>query len=369
MVAGLVGTGSLDETWRPAFDAAPRHLFIPDVVWQVNRQVAGRLRPLSRVDDPDLWLELAYRDAPVDTQVDDGRPGPDGGWEVTSSASQPSVVAAMLTALDPQPGERVLEIGTGTGWNAALVAHRVGPENVVTVEIDPEVAERARVALDGAGCGKVTVVTGDGALGWPESAPFDGVIATAGVSTVPWPWVAQTRPGGRLVVPLSNTFQAPGVATLTVAEGGSAAGRIGSPAVFMGLRAQRVPRPRGADFTTEVNHAGSTDLHPYLWAGDRAAAVAVGQRLGDGLHTLYAETSSGTGAQWLYDSGSGSWASVRVAPGPPYAMEQAGPRRLLDEVAGAYHWWRDVGEPGVDAWVVTVDQDGQRVELDPLGAG
>jgi SAM-dependent methyltransferase len=257
----------------------------------------------------------------------------------------------------------VLEVGTGTGWNAALLAYRVGPENVVTVEVDPQVAEHARAALDRAGCGKVTVVVGDGALGGPEGGPYDRVIATAGVHTVPGPWVAQTRAGGRVVAPLSNTYAAPGVAALTVERDGSAAvGRIVAPAVFMGLRAQRVARPRGDDFTAEADRAGVTDLHPYLWAGDRAAAVAIGQRLGDGVHTVWAETGPGAGAQWLYDPESGSWASV--TPDQPYRVEQGGPRAVFDEVAEAYAWWVDAGSPGVDRWRVTVDRAGTRLGLD-----
>jgi len=363
MVAGLAARGALDETWRAAFEQVPRHLFIPEMVWLLDRQARGRLRPMHREDDQARWLELAYRDAPVDTQVDDGRPAPDGGWEVTSSASQPTVMAQMLAALDPQPGERILEIGTGTGYNAGLLAYRVGPENVTSIEIDPEVAAHARTALNTAGFGKVTVITGDGTGGWAEGGPYDRVIATAGVRTVPWPWVAQTRPGGRLVVPLSNTYQAPGVVTLTVEQNGTAVGRIGSPAVFMGLRAQRVPRPRGADFVGEAHSTGITELHPYLWAGDRAAAVAIGQRLGNGIHTLFAETGPGTGTQWLYHPSSGSWASVQLTAEPPYPVEQSGARRLFDEVADAYTWWVGAGSPGVDAWTVTVDGRRQTIEL------
>jgi protein-L-isoaspartate(D-aspartate) O-methyltransferase len=363
MVADLVAAGALDQTWRAAFEWVPRHLFIPEVLWLLDRQAGGRLRPLRREDDQARWLELAYRDAPVDTQVDDGQPTAEGGWEVTSSASAPTVMAHMLRALDPQPGERVLEIGTGTGYNAGLLAYRVGPENVTSIEIDPEVADHARAALDTAGFGKVTVITGDGTDGWAEGGPYDRVIATAGVRTVPWSWVAQTRPGGRLVVPVSNTFQAPGVVTLTFQRNGTAVGRIGSPAVFMGLRAQRVPRPRGADFIGKAHSTGSTDLHPYLWAGDRAAAVAIGQRLGDGIHTMFQETGQGTGTQWLYHPGSGSWASVQLAGEPPYPVKQSGPRRLFDEVLDAYTWWVGADSPGIDAWTVTVDRHRQTIEL------
>jgi protein-L-isoaspartate(D-aspartate) O-methyltransferase len=169
------------------------------VVWRQDRNAVGDcdLVPLRRTDDPDTWLELAYANASVATQVDDGFPAGDGcGFEVSSSASMPAVVAQMLGALDVEPGRRVLEIGTGTGYNAALLAHRLGAERVVSVEVDPAVAEHARRALDHAGFGAVTVVTGDGAEGYRPGAPYDRVLATVAVGQVPPAWVAQTRPGG-----------------------------------------------------------------------------------------------------------------------------------------------------------------------------
>lgn len=363
MIAKLDSMGVLDPAWRDAFDQVPRHAFIPDTIWRVDRGAGNRLAPLHRADNPDAWLSAAYRDRPVDTQVDDGHPAADGtGWEVTSSASQPSVVAEMLHALNVQPGMRVLEIGAGTGWNAALLAHRVGAENVVTIDIDEHVTASARAALDNAGYGKVTVITGDGAAGWADGAPYDRVIATVGVTAVPLAWVTQSTVGGRLVVPLNNTFQAPGLAILDVTEHGEALGRLGGPAQFMGLRAERVPRPRGADFGSPAESTTSTDLHPYRWAGDRAAATAVGQLVAAGLHTLYEPHTDNTGTQWLYAPDSRSWASIEVTcDGPPYRVEQAGPRCPFDEVAAAYQHWLDVGSPALDAWKVRVGPAGQTI--------
>lgn len=99
----------------------------------------------------DRWLRLAYETGEgLATQIDDGTPGP---GLPTSSASGPVIVAVMLAALDAREGHQVLEIGTGTGYNAALLAHRLGAERVASVEIDPEVAVRARKALAGAGYG------------------------------------------------------------------------------------------------------------------------------------------------------------------------------------------------------------------------
>jgi len=362
LVADLRASGELDDGWGEAFAQVPRHLFIPDTIWLVDHG-GGRLRPLLHDDDPDRWLRCAYQDHPVDIQVDDGHPAADGtGYEVTSSASQPSVVAGMLRALAPGPGMRVLEIGTGSGWNAALLAHRIGAENIVSIEIDPAVADQARGALDRAGFGKVTVITGDGEDGWPDSAPYDRVIATAGASVVPYPWVEQSAPGGRVVVPLTNTYQPPGVAVLTV-DDLAATGRLAGPAVFMGLRSQRIPRPRGADFPGGADSVGTTELHPYRWAGDRAAATAIGQRLGDGVHAHFDSSGPGTGTQWLLDPDSTSWASVDLDGTPPYPVAQAGPRRLFDEVTAAYTWWVNTGKPGIQDWVVHVGPHGQTITL------
>ena len=132
MVEGLARRGELDERWRGAFLEVPRHAFIPELVWRHDREVGGScdLVPVRRCDDPQYWLAAAYANAPVNTQVDDGHPTGEAGcgFEVTSSASMPAVVAQMLAALDAEPGMRVLEIGTGTGYNAALLSHRLGAD-------------------------------------------------------------------------------------------------------------------------------------------------------------------------------------------------------------------------------------------------
>ncbi len=210
MVAALAERGELDQRWRAALIEVPRHVFLPEVVWRQDRDAEGDcdLVPLRRVDDPGVWLELAYANAPVTTQVDDGVPAGGGcGFEVSSSVSMPAVVAQMLGALDAEPGMRVLEIGTGTGYNAALLAHRLGAEQVVSVEVDPAVARHARCALDHAGFGAVTVVTGDGADGYEPGAPYDRVGvghrgSRAGAARVG----GADLPGGLVITPWGTPF-------------------------------------------------------------------------------------------------------------------------------------------------------------------
>ncbi|MFC7731239.1 methyltransferase domain-containing protein [Actinomadura keratinilytica] len=244
LVDELADAGVLSDRWRPAFLAVPRHLFVPDVIW-VD---AGDGTPTARrrEDDPAAWLETAYADGPIGTQVDDGAtPDTGRGLLVTSSISAPSIVSRMLHYLQVEPGMRVLEIGTGSGWNAALLAHMAGGQNVVTVEIDPGIADRARKTLAEAGVSP-TVVTGDGADGYPPGAPYDRVIATAAVQRVPYAWVEQTRPGGLILTPWATAFDEGALVLLTVDEHGTAHGRfVDNTVAFMWLRAQRTP-PRTA---------------------------------------------------------------------------------------------------------------------------
>lgn len=135
----------------------------------------------------------AYEDKALTTQVRNGL--------ASSSSSQPSVMALMLEALDVQPGQRVLEIGTGTGYNAALLAFLVGEHGqVVTVDIDEELIRRARERLGKAGyTGRVTTRLFDGREGYAEAAPFDRIILTAGFRHLSTAWIEQLRPGGILV--------------------------------------------------------------------------------------------------------------------------------------------------------------------------
>jgi protein-L-isoaspartate(D-aspartate) O-methyltransferase len=129
------------------------------------------------------------------------RPVPIGHGQTMSDAF---IMAYMTHALDPRPGERVLEIGTGSGYQAAILS-ALGAR-VYTIEIVPELARQAEAALRAQGFGNVSVRQGDGYAGWPEAAPFDAIIVTAGAVRIPPALVAQLRLGGRMILPLGPNW-------------------------------------------------------------------------------------------------------------------------------------------------------------------
>ncbi|WP_329019031.1 methyltransferase domain-containing protein [Streptomyces sp. NBC_00690] len=229
------GGGLTDPAWRLAFEEVPRHLFVP--YYFVNR--TGRYERLWG-EDPDpvrreRWLRGAYYDGPLATRVRDG--------ELISSSSQPSLMAGMLEALQVRPGHSVLEIGAGTGYNAALLCHRLGDSKVTSIDMDAEITESARVHLAAAGY-RPAVVTGDGARGCPDRAPFDRIIATCTLPSVPPGWLAQCNPDALILAPLST-----GLISLRVrddVDGRSAEGHfLRTSAYFVALRgSDAVPERR-----------------------------------------------------------------------------------------------------------------------------
>jgi protein-L-isoaspartate(D-aspartate) O-methyltransferase len=155
-----------------AFRKVPRHLFLPDVE-----------------------LDRVYTGSAIPTKHDEkGNP--------ISSSSEVAIMALMLDALRLERGQRVLEIGAGTGYNAAILAELVGVENVVTVDIDPDIADEARAHLRAAGHDAVRVETADGWTGWDDGAPYARIELTAATSDISPHWVAQLEEGGVLVAPL-----------------------------------------------------------------------------------------------------------------------------------------------------------------------
>jgi len=162
----LIPRGITDRRVLEALAKVPRHLFVPEALWH-----------------------QAYSDRPLPI-----------GYGQT--ISQPYIVALMTEALELQGDERVLEVGTGSGYQAAILAELA--KQVYSVERMPELARRARRILDRLGYGNVLIRVGDGSKGWPERAPFDAIIVTAGAPKVPKALLQQLKVGGRMVIPVGD---------------------------------------------------------------------------------------------------------------------------------------------------------------------
>ncbi|MFB7496807.1 methyltransferase domain-containing protein [Streptomyces sp. NPDC056161] len=354
--------GALTPEWAETFRAVPRTLFLPDLVWSYD-MTTGRSVPVHRGDDPEAWERAAYADAPIVTQWDDGRHiGTEPGTVATSSASMPYVVASMLRDLDVSDGMRVLEVGTGTGWNAALLSRRLGSSHVASVEIDAAVVEQARTALKRAGLSP-EVVQGDGRDGWPDGAPYDRVIVTAGVRAVPPAWLEQTRPGGIILVPWGTHYSdQDALVRLTVHEDGQASGPFLRMVEFMKLRAQRLDWNRFRGYVpafpgdAEVSRTAVTLAD--LGGRNQPARFVAGLCVPDCAHVVN-QTDQGTAKAWFFDLTSRSWAAVEFRSGEPVAtVHQSGPRRLWDEVERALTWWAERGRPDLGRFGLTVGPDG-----------
>ncbi len=132
----------------------------------------------------------------------DDRPLPIGYGQ---TISQPYIVAKMTELLETKKEHRVLELGTGSGYQAAILAPLV--REVYTIEIIEPLGHSARARLDRLGYANISVKVGDGYFGWPEKAPFDAIVVTAAANHIPPPLVEQLKTGGRMVIPIGNPFQ------------------------------------------------------------------------------------------------------------------------------------------------------------------
>lgn len=337
----------------------PRALFIPSVVWVDS---FDGFSAVARDDDEARWRELVAADEPIVTQVDDGDTERGGtGLRPSSSSSQPSLVATMLDALDPRAGHRVLEIGTGTGWNAALLSVRVGAHgHVVSVEVDATVADQARRALAAAGYSPL-VVTGDGARGYPAGAPYDRVICTASVRAIPPAWIEQTRPGGRIVTPWGTDYGDDALTCLTVRDDHSASGRCGTNLAFMRVRDQRREflEPTADQLgSAEVTTTQRTARELFEMVDFGHAAFTIGLRV-PRCYLTVEDIDDDQRRIELHDVRSRSWARVAMVRGRGrWTVRQFGPRRLWHEADDAYEWWCTSGRPTPDRYGVTVQPDG-----------
>ncbi|MFE7119357.1 methyltransferase domain-containing protein [Streptomyces sp. NPDC057654] len=340
---------------RDAFDNVPREAFAPDRFWLPEKNTAGLFPLVSREITPDMWTRAVYSaHTAIITQMDDGQTAQTGAAQgrFTSSLSAAGVVFKKLALLNLQRGQRVLEIGTGTGYNAALLAECVGGDQVVTVEIDPDLADQARATLRQTGYAPV-VVCADGENGYPEGEPYDRIISTASVQHIPYAWVEQAVPESVILTPYGPST----LLRLVVGDCGAASGMIVGTASYMTVRGQRgSPSPSLDDLLKDTWSAGviSHRSPDVSFIRDTAGAFALHQLLPDVLMEF------GKRATYAYTRDGSAWAAVW----PDNTVKQWGTRRLADELTQLAEWWTRANMPAITRYGLTVTADGQTLWLD-----
>lgn len=336
--ARLVDRLDTTNTIRAAFTDHPRHRFIPDLVWPSARGL-----PLYRTANLARWAAYVYDDDAVVIQANDGGSGSSN--IATSSSLAPQLMADMIAAARVEPGMRVLEIGTGTGWNAAILASLVGPTGHVTsLEIDPDVAAHARSRLSGTG---VRVITGTTA---PDADAYDSVIATCAVRHVPESWPASLTPPGVAVLPWAPyDYDGP---TPVVALSHTLQGDFLCDASIMRDRTQRLPRDTFAGTAQEMEQVGGFPVgsRELVDRGllTRLTLATPGLRVEEGRRPW-----DGDSAPVIALSTADSWVHLW----PDGTTTGAGPRDLGKELGEAYVELDAAGWPELTEFTLEVSPD------------
>ena len=244
--------------WRDAVEATPRHLFVP----RFYVQEPGGEWAETTVEDGE-WLAAVYRNEPLITDL---AVAANGNRVTVSSSTKPGLMVRMLEALDVHDEHRVLEIGTGTGYNAALLSHRLGADRVFSVDIGAGLVDAARGRLAELGLAP-TLSAAHGAGGMPEHAPFDRIIATCSLPAVPWAWAEQVREVGLVLVDVKRSVHAGNLVLLTRHADRLEGRFLARWAGFMAIRdADQAPNSAATVGDVQAGIRSGTHLDPLPWS-------------------------------------------------------------------------------------------------------
>ncbi|MGH3819659.1 MAG: methyltransferase domain-containing protein [Pseudonocardiaceae bacterium] len=348
--------------WQAVYRRTWRHPYVPSYYPELG---AGPLVSAADEQQRARWLAAVYSNESLITKVIQVPSRQGGSYpRFTSSSTLPSLLLIMLEALDVIDGCRVLEIGTGSGYHAALLCERLGSEYVTSVDIDPELVELARERLAANGY-TPTLAAADGADGYPPGAPYDRIIATCSVPAIPPAWLTQAAPGAIIMAdvrgPLGGT-----VVRLRMNDDGVATGRfLPGYASFMPLRPDVDTFPSPPPRLTLADGAvdSVSDVDPKLLRWDTHVGFVMQWHLPevtwrhtyaqDGDVGLQLEAPDGSGAQAWHTPENGG-----------FLVRQSGPRRLWDRVENAHEFWRHAGRPNYDRFGITAHGTEQYVWYD-----
>lgn len=346
--------------WWSAFADVPRHVFVPR--FYAGPRSCRRLVSPNDDEQPHRWLEEVYRNEALVTRID-------GCGGATSSSTEPSLMALMLEELSIEKHHRVLEIGTGTGYNAALLCSVVGASHVTTVDVDDDLVALATERLRRLRY-RPTVVAGDGVAGYRLNSPFDRILATCSTWPVPSDWIEQLAVDGVLLCNVLNSLDG-GLVRLRKTGAGCASGYfLPYPAYFMSMRGGGAEQPPVAELVRTVTQSAddvrNTVIPPDL--GEDSFRLFASLHLQDVVWFGSPGAASVEEAPCLVGLSDGSWARTDVADGCA-RVAQRGIRRLWDIFERVHHQWVDLGRPRRDRYGVSIVPDKQWAWLDDPAGG
>lgn len=344
--------------WRSALDQTPRHVFVPAYHTQ---QPDGTW--ITTVEGDDEWLKAVYRNEPLVTAL---ATTADGHQVTVSSSTKPGLMIRMLETLDIHDDHRILEIGTGTGYNAALLCHRLGDQQVFSVDIGADLVTAARQRLASLSYRPVLAAT-DGASGLPDHGPYDRIIATCSVPEIPWNWAEQLRVGGLLLVDFKRTVHAGNLVLLKRYPDRLEGRFLRRWAGFMAIRHTDVaPEPHHTAIDLDVGAESATALDPLPWASPIPWFLAQAV-LPSGIAFGYRGTTPADVGWAQFTTPDGSWCTIRLQPSDSGHREVRwnGPTAIWQRVEAATETWDRLGQPGWERLGITVYPDrSHRVWLD-----
>nr|WP_222108411.1 methyltransferase domain-containing protein [Streptomyces cupreus] len=345
--------------WRGPVSYTPRHLFVPQW-WEREGEQWTLREPLTDTD----WYAAVYDDRSLITRVgalhaDRAKSGDHPTGRPTSSATLPSLVVRMLDHARIDDGDELLDVGTGSGYGAALAAQGLGDASVTSVDVDPYLVEAARERLDLAGLHPtLEVVDATGPLP-ARRGKFDRIVATVAVRSVPESWLAALCVGGRLVTTIAGTSL---LVTAEKRADGSAVGRVEwDRAGFMHARRGDDYPPGATSLLATAHDLDGEDVmtSPYPVV-DVANAWDLDSMLGittPGIEHSYRENGERRTAEMAHADG--SWARAVTADDGRTVVHQGGPRRLWEILDSLRAYWLQHGELPVRGVQVLITPEGQ----------
>ncbi|TGN72509.1 protein-L-isoaspartate(D-aspartate) O-methyltransferase [Streptomyces bauhiniae] len=344
--------------WWDSVSEVPRHLLVPR--WYT--QEAGRWMCVDGPADEEAWVKAAFADSTLVTRVgpthaDHARADRPAVGRPTSSSTLPSLVVAMMEHARVAPGDRVMDLATGSGYSAALGCHLLGDELVTTMDVDAYLTEVAAERLDFLGY-HPQVITGD-ATG-PLPSVFDRIVSMVSVPRIPASWLLALPAGGRLVTTIAGTGL---IIAADKTRDGGATGRVEwDRAAFMATRTgSDYPGLLDGVFATAGEDEGEVRLSPFpvldvmraweVWSMLTLAAPGIEHRTGT--------SDDGSRMTWMLHP-DGSWARARTAHGEhTTTVHQGGPRRLYDLLDDIRQRWLERGELPVYGAAVAITPEGE----------